>query len=154
MTLFVLVYICLHFFHPLLWLDPNQNFFSDSDPSKSFGFFRIRIRNTKHNKNRYRCRITNTCPLVLNGPLGSLWKPPVKTVILVFFTGQERLHTRLIFKSLSSHLLPMRSEGLFESCCCVHSTRFILPDTAFQGSPTRPAIKLRGSLAVYYFAIR
>jgi hypothetical protein len=26
------------FFHPLLWLDQNPNFFSDSDPSKSFGF--------------------------------------------------------------------------------------------------------------------
>jgi hypothetical protein len=43
--------ICLHFFYPLLWLDPNPNpnFFSDSDsdPSKSFGFFRIRIRNTR-----------------------------------------------------------------------------------------------------------
>jgi hypothetical protein len=40
------------FFHSLLWLDPNPNFFSDSDsdPSKKFGFFRIRIRNTAHRK--------------------------------------------------------------------------------------------------------
>jgi hypothetical protein len=27
-------------------LDPNPNFFSDSDPAKTFGFFCIRIQNT------------------------------------------------------------------------------------------------------------
>jgi hypothetical protein len=54
MILFVLLFMKITtyayiFFIPS-WLDPNpnsnSNFFSDSDPAKSFGFIWIRIRNT------------------------------------------------------------------------------------------------------------
>jgi hypothetical protein len=67
MTLFALLFyanynICLHFFYPLLWLDPNPNLFSDSDsdPSKSFGFFRIRNTGSVPDKHIILLRVRNT----------------------------------------------------------------------------------------------